>query len=885
MSKTIDAALLLALLALPAFTTAADLPAASFVTTTTQLPRDVRPTHYDLTITPDATALTFDGRAEISIEIRRPTRRITLNAADLQFSSASLMDSAGKRVLATPAIEIDKDKQTASFVLEKSAPAGRYRLALDYTGTIGTQAAGLFALDYPGSTGPRRALYTQFEAADARRVVPSWDEPAFRTSFSLTLHIAKGEMAVSNMPVAQTTELADGRQAVRFAPTPPMSTYLLFFAAGDFERRTMQVAGTEIGMITKRGSVGQADFALESSARVLREFNDYFGTPYPLPKLDNIAAPGSSQFFGAMENWGAILSFEELLLLDPSIATSRNKQRVFQVAAHEIAHQWFGNLVTMHWWDDLWLNEGFASWMEGRTTQKLHPEWNTALASVDTREWAMQRDALVTTHPVVQHIETVEQASQAFDSITYSKGEAVITMLEAYVGEEAWRKGVRRYLKKHAYGNTRSDDLWREIEAAAKQPVRAIAHEFTLQPGIPLITIGEPVCANGRSRMSLTQGEFTADRPDKKPLRWKVPVIASQAGAKEPVRLHVSRGKAQLDVPGCAPVIVNAGQTGYFRTLYSAKHFQSLAGVFGSLAPIDQLGLLSDTWALGRAGLQALPDYLDLALNAQANSDPQIWGYIARVFEELNAYYRDDKKRQARFQAFATRVLNPVLAQVGWAARPGEPDTVAILRNELIATLSALGDPAIIAEARRRHAAQSADPAAVPAALRTTILGVVARHATTADWDALRDAANNEKVALVRNRLFGLLASTEDKTLAQQALELALTAEPGETNSASMIARVSELHPELALDFALANHAEVLQKVETNSRSSYFPQLAFRSMNPATIDKLNAYAAKHVAADARRELETVIAEVTYRIKVFTERVPAVDAWLDRKRGS
>src|SRR5690606_32077123 len=241
--------------------------------------------------------------------------------------------------------------------------------------------------------------------------------------------------------------------------------------------------------------VDQARFALESSKDVLAEYNDYFGVKYPLPKLDNIAAPGRSQFFSAMENWGAIFTFEHTLLLDPAIANISDRQRIFSVAAHEIAHQWFGNLVTMAWWDDLWLNEGFATWMAARTTQKLHPEWNTHLYSVGGRESAMSLDAAVTTHPVVQHVETVEQASQAFDSITYQKGGAVIRMLEGYVGADAWREGVRNYMKTHAYGNTVSDDLWRAVQASAGKPILDIAHDFTLQPGVPLIRVASATCA------------------------------------------------------------------------------------------------------------------------------------------------------------------------------------------------------------------------------------------------------------------------------------------------------------------------------------------------------------------------------------------------------
>ncbi|MBI1834359.1 MAG: M1 family peptidase, partial [Burkholderiales bacterium] len=272
--------------------------------------------------------------------------------------------------------------------------------------------------------------------------------------FHLELTVPSAHMAVSNMPVIAKKDVGGGKTQIKFATSPKMSTYLLFMSVGDFERATVDADGTEIGVIAKRGSLDQARYVLEQSKPILREFNDYFGVRYPLPKLDNIAAPGQSQFFSAMENWGAIFTFENSILLDPSFSTQGHKEGAFVTAAHETAHQWFGNLVTMAWWDDLWLNEGFASWMESRVMRRLHPEWEPEFGAIGVRESAIGRDALATTHPVVQHIETVEQASQAFDTITYQKGESVIRMLENYVGEEAWRKGVRAYMKKHAYGST-----------------------------------------------------------------------------------------------------------------------------------------------------------------------------------------------------------------------------------------------------------------------------------------------------------------------------------------------------------------------------------------------------------------------------------------------
>jgi aminopeptidase N len=881
-----SAALALAFAGFAAFPAGA-APAASkaaamaAIEPTTQLPRGVRPLHYDIAITPDAKNARFSAQVAIDLDITAPTNSITLNATELKFARATLSPKTGAAQDAK--IAVDEKAQTATFSFAKPLQRGRYKLALDYSGAIGSQAVGLFSLDYDASQGKRRALFTQFENSDARRMIPSWDEPAYKASFALRATVPAGEMAVSNMPVKSSSTLPDGRVEVRFADTPKMSTYLLFFALGDFERATATVDGTELGVVTRRGSLPQAAFALESSKSVLREYNDYFGVRYPLPKLDNIAGPGRSQFFGAMENWGAIFTFEYALLLDPAISTQHDKQEIFSTAAHEMAHQWFGDLVTMRWWDDLWLNEGFASWMESRMTARLHPEWNTALQAVGNRDGAMWRDSLATTHPVVQHVATVEQASQAFDTITYQKGEAVIRMLEAYVGEDAWRRGVRAYMREHAYGNTASGDLWRQVERAAAKPVTAIAHDFTLQPGVPLIRVGEPACKGGSMTVALTQEEFSRDQPARKALTWRVPVIARTAGSKgqasTPARTLVAGGKGSLTLPGCGPVVVNAGQSGYYRTLYSQAGFAQLAGQFAALAPIDQLGMLADSWALGMAGLQPASNTLDLAEATPADADTQVWARVAGSFAGLHAMYGEDKAGRARLDAYAVRRLAPVMAQIGWNAQAGEPTSHANLRAQLIGTLSRLGDEATIMEARRRYAAMGSDPAAVPGPLRKTIMAVVAEHADAAGWEALRRAAQAEKSPMIKDAMYALLASSDDRALAERALALALSDEPGATNGAAMIATVSRSHPELAFDFALANMQAVNERVDATSRSRYVPGLAGNATTPVMMEKVRAYAEAHIAPEARRDADTAIAGIKDRIKVRRERLPEIDAWL------
>nr|WP_315261345.1 M1 family metallopeptidase [uncultured Duganella sp.] len=865
----------------PTLTTAA--PAAKAAQVTTQLPRTAVPTHYAVSLTPDAANSTFSASVTIALDVKQATSSLTLQAADLKFSAAAISAGPGKAVQQASKTEVNADQQTATFQFAQQLKPGSYQLKLAYTGVIGTQASGLFSLDYDNGGVKKRALYTQFENSDARRVIPSWDEPFYKATFALEATIPAGQMAVSNMPVTSTSKLADGRELVRFATSPKMSTYLLFFGLGEFERATSVVDGVELGVITQKGSLGQAQFALDSSRDVLKEYNDYFGVKYPLPKLDNIAAPGRSQFFSAMENWGAIFTFENSILLDPRVATQSDKEVSFLVAAHEMAHQWFGDLVTMAWWDDLWLNEGFASWMESRTTTRLHPEWNWELRAVGTREGAMERDALATTHPVVQRIATVEQASQAFDSITYSKGEAVIRMLESYVGEDAWRAGVRSYMARHAYGNTVSDDLWREIEKSARKPITAIAHDFTLQPGVPLIRVSDAVCKNGQSIIQLTQGEFSKDQENKKPLSWRVPVIAQTVGGTT-VRAVVSGGKASMTLPGCGAVLVNAGQSGYYRTLYAPKAFSALAADFARMPAIDQLGLLADSWALGLAGHMPASGFMDLASNAPLDAAPQVWQRIAGVLSGLHGSYEGKPHQQAVLDRFTRARLAPVFARVGWSAAKDEAAPVANLREALIHALGEVGDPAVIAEARRRYAASATDKDAMPAALRRPILGVIASNADAATWEQLRASAKAEQSSMIKAELYDLLGAANDKALAQRALDLALTEEPGATAGASIISHVAANHPDMAFDFALAKRAQVDKIVDGASRSRYFPGLGGRSADPAMIGKLQAYAKEYLPVEAQGDTKTAIASIQYRIKVRAQRLPQIDAWLNQHGG-
>jgi aminopeptidase N len=835
------------------------------------LPTNVVPVRYDITITPHAEKLTFTGQEKIDLVVKAATDRIVLNAADIAFQRVTLLreGEASKVVL-------DKEQQTATFIFSKPIAPGRHSLSLDYSGVIYEQASGFFALDYAGDQGKQRALFTQFENSDARRLIPSWDEPGVKAVYALTVEAPADEMAVSNMPVAETSASANGLQTTHFADTPKMSSYLLFLAVGDFERIHRMVGKTDVGVVVRSGDTARAQFALDAATELLPFYNDYFGTPYPLPKLDFIAGPGRSQFFAAMENWGAIYYFDYALLIDPKLSTEADKQNVYVDIAHEMAHQWFGDLVTMAWWDDLWLNEGFASWMENKATDHFHPEWKIWLQTKAGEQAAMRTDARAGTHPVITPIHDVFAASNAFDGITYEKGHAVIHMLETYVGEDVFRAGVRNYIAHHAYGNTVTDDLWTEIDKVSPKKITGIAHDFTLQAGVPLISV-----AATKARVTLTQGRYGIDAVSKAPRAWRTPVTVTGLG--EPWRAVVSAKtpaskalSSKAGASGAGP-LVNAGQTGYFRTHYSPELSARIAARFTALAPEDQLGLIYDSQALGQAGYAPMADFLTVARNADGARDPVVQKALAQQLDGLNDLYAR-QPGQAAYRAFARARLAPAFARLGWDAKPGEPDNDALLRSTVLAALGALDDPAVIAEARRRFTAFLDAPDSLRGTSRQTVLQIVADHADTATWEQLHLLAQKATDPTDKSRFYRYLGVSHDPALADRALALALTKEPPATDAPGLISGVAVNYPDKAFAFALAHRAQVEAMIEPTSRTSFFARLATGSTDPAILPSLKAFAAT-VPASARGEITKAIATILYQEVIVTQRLPEVDRWL------
>jgi aminopeptidase N len=842
---------------------------------TTQLPRGAAPSHYAIEVTPDAANLKFSGKVTIDLNVAQAMPVLVLNAADLTVSSVTLTPAKGKAVKG--AAKIDAAAQTVSLDFGKPVAPGSYKLDIVYAGVINTQANGLFALDYTDNAGKaKRALFTQFEAPDARRFVPSFDEPSYKATFDLSAIVPTGQLAVSNMPVKASTDLGGGRTRVTFGTSPKMSSYLLFFGLGDLERATKMAGATEVGVITGKGNTGKAQLALDASAAILPWYNDYFGVPFPLPKLDNVAGPGQSQFFSAMENWGAIFTFERALLVDPRFTSEGTRRTIYSIVAHEMAHQWFGDLVTMAWWDDLWLNEGFASWMATKVTDKLQPQWEMLLTRVGGRERAMALDALATTHPVVQKIHTVDEVNQAFDDITYEKGEAVITMLEGYAGEDVWRQGIRAYMKAHAYGNTVTDDLWKAVEGAGAKGLVGIAHDFTSQPGIPLVKVESAQCKGGSTVLALSQGEFSRDRKDKAPLKWNVPVMAQTIGGA-PQRL-ILNGTASVTLPGCGAYVINAGQTGYYRSLYPQANVQALAKGFTRLSAMDQIGLMADNFQLGLGGYQPIGLALDMVDAVPASASPAVLAEVPDYLDSAHMMLESDKAAQARVAAYASRKLGPVLAGVGFDAKAGEGPQAPVLRSALVATLGGMGDKAVVAEAKRRFA----EPALLDGPLRNVWLKIIAQNADAATWEKLRAMANGAKSDLEKSTLFALLGAAKDEALAKKALDLAMTDEPGKTTSAAIISAVGAEHPMLAVDYVLAHRAQYEALIDVSARSQAIARLGGGSADPAMVTKLDAYASQYLTPESRKVVDRSISAIKTRIETRARLKPALVAWFGKK---
>src|SRR5438093_6403476 len=810
----------------------------SFKDTPGKLPKEVVPTDYSIRIVPniDKSAsrtdssrgeLTFTGTETVKLNVRSPVNQLVLNALELEITEASLDGKA----LPKSAIKIDKEKELLTLALPSERAPGNHTLALSFSGKINQQGQGLFYMHYheQGSGTKKIMLGTQFEATDARRFFPCSDEPVFRARFQLTAVVPENWLAVSNMPVESEKKIAGGKE-VRFAPTPPMSSYLNVFVAGELDSIESRNGLTQLRVVATKGKAEMGRYALEATAQILQYYNDYFGVAYPLPKLDQIALPGG--FGGAMENWGGITYYESTLLFDPKNSSADTKQNIYEVLAHEMAHQWFGDLVIMAWWDNLWLNEGFASWMGSKCTAQFNPQWEVWLARELPRdptrrtgiakEAAMEGDARSTTHPIQQPVATEAEANSAFDDITYKKGQSFLRMLESFLGEEVFRDGIRRYIAAHKYSNTTTADLWNALSDASNKSVGEIAAGWTEQPGFPVVTVKRE--ADGK--VLLTQERFTVNFKNAPPLLWQIPLTYSVVGETPATLLMTDKTAALENIPADRALKLNINGAGNYRVEYDHRSWELLLKALPKLGVEDRVNLMSDAWALVQAGRAPVSLYFGLVEKLPASTDLAEREQIINVLDLVNGLLVGSTERE-RFQRYARSLLRPTFATLGWEPKPDEPPNAGRLRASLIGALGRLNDPEVLAGCRERFQKYLAHPASLPPDLRGPVLAVIGRDADEKTWNKLHELGLETTSIEDKQNYYDALACATDPKLVKKTLAIGLTDELPTSRAIFLVSRVARDsgHPDIAWEFAKANMKALLTKVDAAGANRYAPGL------------------------------------------------------------
>ncbi len=852
-------------------------PPFSFDSTPGRLPKDVVPLDYRVAIMPDVASKTLTGTETVVLEVRKPVRTIEFNSLNERLSEVKLdgADVAG--------VQSDDEKQLSTLTLASPLAAGRHTLTFAYTGKLESAPQGLFVQPYRTGATTGTMLSTQFEATDARRMFPCWDEPAFRATFQLTATVPAAWSVVSNMPV-ESRVMNGANATTTFARSPKMPTYLMEFSAGDLARIGAAAHGRGFGVVAVRGQEQFGATALANAQQILADYDEYFGYPYPLPKLDSIAVPGGFQ--GAMENWGAITYNDQALLIRPN-ATLEQKQRVFSIQAHEMAHQWNGDLVTMSWWDDIWLNESFASWMAAKETALRNPAWKWTEGQDASKEVAMNADARVNSHPIEQHVSNEMEAEASFDSaITYSKGEGFLRMLEAYLGEDTFRAGIRHYIRARAYSNATSGDLWHALSAASGRDVEKLAAGWTTQPGFPLVSVRASCGTSGTRTVVLTQQRFLLSGSDPAYPRWNVP-LQMRSGSHGSVRRVLFTTDGQKVATGrCGePLSANAGTVGFYRVAYDDATLQTNQRAFTSLPDGDKIALLDDQWALAEANKAPLGSYLALASALRADLDQRAW---QQVLDALATVERDERGTSGHdaFTAFARSIARPAFALTGWDPKPQEAPTTRFVRRLLIAHLGDWGDPAVVREARRRFASFVANRASLDPEQQDVVLPIVARYADQATFDELHTMAKSAQNETEARRYYGALVAAADPKLSQQALDIVMSSElPPQAAGVRgrLIQAAAANNPALVWQFYKA-HVDELNA----SRSEFERALAVANVpsefwNAAPLAELEAFVKAHERSAPALYVNRAMERARFSLALRARLVPAADAYVSATR--
>ena len=740
-----------------------------------RLPTSVIPHRYELKLTPDLTAFTFTGDETIAIEVRVATAEIVLNALELEIGEA-VAEGAGQKSVRAAKIEPEPARERAHLHFPQALAPGAWTLKITYRGILNDKLHGFYRSQYTDPAGKTHTVATtQFEATDARRAFPCWDEPALKAVYKVTLVVDEHLAAYSNAGIASTQPLGGGKKAVVFKDTIKMSTYLLAFIVGEFEATSPVDAGTPLRVVHVPGKRALTPWAEQIGAFSLKFFADYYGIPYPGDKLDLIAIPDFAA--GAMENLGAITFRETALLADDKTASRAELERVADVVSHENAHMWFGDLVTMKWWNGIWLNEAFATFMEMLAVDAWKPAWRRWDSFGVSRSAAMAIDALKSTRSIEYTVLSPEDCRSMFDILTYEKGASVLRMLEQYLGAEEFRKGIALYLKKHQYDNTETGDLWDALQESSRQPVRSMMDTWIFQQGFPVVSV--ETAADGRA-LKFTQRRFFYLPPEEPVAQlWHVPIIVRVKTDRGVAthRLLLTNESATLELPGKVEwALVNENGSGFFRVRYAAGLLQALTRNLGELKPIERFGLVSDTWAATVAGLTPLSEFVAMARLFRDETDLNVWRALLGAFGYLDMIVTD---AQRPLLAKALRdTVGAAAARLGWSSRTDDDELTRQLRGSVMNTLGTLGeDPAVQARASQLYAEWSRNPAAADRDLAPALINILAHTGDAARYEEFKKNFRSARTPQEEQRFLFSLAGFRAPELLRQTMAMTLNNE------------------------------------------------------------------------------------------------------------
>ncbi len=864
---------------------------ASFVVAQ-RLPEIAVPENYQLTFTPNFDKNNFAGEEVIKIQVLKPTAQIVLNSAEIEISKAAIISGSGTQA---PVVTFDKAKETVTFAVAKELQPGSITLEIKYVGILNDQLRGFYlGKDQQG----HKYAVTQFEATDARRAFPCFDEPAYKATFDITVVADKGLTVISNTRMISDVPEPGEEHTVRFATSQKMSSYLAVIAVGNFEYIEGEVEGIPIRVYSTPGKKQLGTFALKVTENSLAYYNRYFGIKYPYGKLDLIALPDFSA--GAMENIGFITSRESDLQVDEQHASLAQEKNVAITVTHEIAHQWFGDLVTMSWWDDVWLNEGFATWMEGKPIDAWKPDWHVGLDEVSrgdelTTLGALNVDSLASTRAIHQPVETTGQIQELFDGIAYGKSAAVLRMIEAYIGPENFRAGVNEYLKRHAYGNATAEDFWATLTEVSKRPVDQIMASFVKQPGVPMVSL-KAQCTGSSTTVSMKQQRYFYDRtkldaPNDQ--LWQVPVClktsAAPGSGQSAQRCELlTKREESFTIPGCSAwVLGNSGGTGYYRTAYEPEAVHALArDAETALTSSERLLLLIDIWASVRVGQQPVGDYLTLAEVVQTEPSSAVLALVLAQVNTIDRYLVNDDDRAA-YQLWVRDTLNPVAKRIGWEPRPGESEDQKNLRPLLLAALGGNGrDPEAIAEAQKLTQQALQDFSSVPGELVAPAFSLAASKGGADLYDKMLAGTKNPKTPEQYYVYLFSLPKFGQPELLQRTLDFALSPNVRSQDSLNLIGSVMR-NPEgqkFAWDFVRSHWDEVV-KAGGPFASAQVQGAVGGFCDAAMKDQVQEFFAAHPSEAAERTFRQSMERISNCITMKTQQSNQLASWLQGRGGA